>query len=312
VENILSIRHLTKAYASHRAVDDISFDIQRGSIFGLLGPNGAGKTTLLRMITGIFYPDEGEILFQGKPFNALRDISKIGYMPEERGLYKKMQVGEQLVYLGQLKEMPSAKARERARFWIQKFDLHQWWNKKVGDLSKGMQQKVQFISTIIHEPELLILDEPFSGLDPLNSNLIKQEIFDMARKGTTIVFSTHRMEQVEEICRHLVLVNQGVKILDGEIGHIKNTFKKHEFRIHVEPDPSELDLENPAFLIESRKDATLVIKLKEGHTNNEALSYLMEKGYLIHAFEEILPSINEVFITQVERFSREAAPSAAV
>lgn len=312
MENILSIRHLTKAYASHRAVDDISFDIQRGSIFGLLGPNGAGKTTLLRMITGIFYPDEGEILFHGKPFNALRDISKIGYMPEERGLYKKMQVGEQLVYLGQLKEMSSAKARERARFWIQKFDLHQWWNKKVGDLSKGMQQKVQFISTIIHEPELLILDEPFSGLDPLNSNLIKQEIFDMARKGTTIVFSTHRMEQVEEICRHLVLVNQGVKILDGEIGHIKNTFKKHEFRIRVEPDPSELDLENPVFLIESRKDATLVIKLKEGHTNNEALSYLMEKGYLIHAFEEILPSINEVFITQVERFSREAAPPAAV
>lgn len=312
MESILSIRHLTKAYAAHRAVDDISFDIQRGSIFGLLGPNGAGKTTLLRMITGIFYPDEGEVLFHGKPFNPLKDISKIGYMPEERGLYKKMQIGEQLIYLGQLKEMSLAHARERARFWIDRFDLHQWWNKKVGDLSKGMQQKVQFISTIMHEPELLILDEPFSGLDPLNSNLIKEEIFEMSRKGTTIIFSTHRMEQVEEICKHLVLVNQGVKILDGEIGHIKATFKKHEFRVTLEPEPVGLDRENPVFVVESRKEHTLVIKLKEGRTNNEALSYLMEKGYLICAFEEILPSINEVFITQVERSSRKTSPLPAV
>lgn len=312
MEHILSIRHLTKAYASHRAVDDISFDIQQGSIFGLLGPNGAGKTTLLRMITGIFYPDQGEILFRGTSFNPLKDISKIGYMPEERGLYKKMPVGEQLIYLGQLKEMSLAEARQKAQFWITRFDLEQWWNKKVGDLSKGMQQKVQFISTIIHEPELVILDEPFSGLDPLNANLIKQEIFEMSRRGTTIIFSTHRMEQVEEICRHLVLVNQGVKILDGEIGHIKNTFKKHELRVTVAPEPPDMDAENPVFTVESRKGPTLVIKLKEGRTNNEALSHLMDNGYLVCAFEEILPSINEVFITQVERFSQQAAPTPTV
>lgn len=304
MDNILSIRHLKKYYASHKAVDDISFDIERGSIFGLLGPNGAGKTTLLRMVTGIFYPDEGEILFKGQPFVALKDIKDIGYMPEERGLYKKMKVGEQILYLAQLKDMPIDQAKEKARYWIKKFDLQQWWGKKVGDLSKGMQQKVQFISTILHEPKLLILDEPFSGLDPINSNMIKEEIFELSKKGVTIIFSTHRMEQVEEICRHIVLVNQGKKILDGPIDKIKNDFKKHEFIISLSESPSEL-LHTPedAFLLKEIQGNSVIIKMKEGHSNNDALNWFIQKGYSINAFNEILPSINQVFIEQVEKYS---------
>jgi len=183
--NLLEVQHLKKYYATHKAVDDISFDIPRGSIFGLLGPNGAGKTTLLRMITGIFYPDEGNILFNGRPFNPHEDVHSIGYMPEERGLYKKMKVGEQALYLAQLKGLSEKEALEKVKYWFNKFDMNTWWNKKVEELSKGMQQKVQFISTILHNPSLLILDEPFSGLDPLNANLIKQEIFDLSQAGTT-------------------------------------------------------------------------------------------------------------------------------
>lgn len=309
MENILSIRHLKKYYASHKAVDDISFDIQAGDIFGLLGPNGAGKTTLLRMITGIFYPDAGEILFRGRPFNMMNDIKDIGYMPEERGLYKKMQVGEQIIYLAQLKDMPLAQARERARYWIKKFDLGQWWNKKVGDLSKGMQQKVQFISTILHEPRLLILDEPFSGLDPINSNLIKEQIFELSAKGTTIIFSTHRMEQVEEICRHIVLVNKGKKILDGAIGQIKNDFKKHEFILLLSEPPAGLEqAETGSFVIEELRDNSVIIKMKEGQSTNNALDWFMQKGFTITGFNEILPSINEVFIEQVQKNSSPESP----
>lgn len=304
METILSVRHLKKYYAAHKAVDDISFDISRGDIFGLLGPNGAGKTTLLRMITGIFYPDEGEILFKGKPFNAMNDIKDIGYMPEERGLYKKMPVGEQLLYLAQLKDMPLSLAKERAKFWIKKFDLQQWWGKKVGDLSKGMQQKVQFISTILHEPKLLILDEPFSGLDPINTNLIKDEIFDLSNKGTTVIFSTHRMEQVEEICRHIVLVNKGKKILDGPIDQIKNDFKKNEFVISITEQPVLTEGANEeAFMVEEIRGNAVIIKMKEGRSNNEVLTYFIQKGYTVTSFKEILPSINEVFIEQVEKYS---------
>lgn len=305
-ENILSVRHLKKYFEAHKAVDDISFDISKGNIFGLLGPNGAGKTTLLRMITGIFYPDEGEILFNGAPFIATKDISQIGYMPEERGLYKKMKTGEQILYLAQLRGMPYTEARQKALFWVKKFELHSWWNKKVGDLSKGMQQKVQFISTILHEPHLLILDEPFSGLDPINTNIIKEEIFDLAKKGTTIIFSTHRMEQVEEICRNIVLVNKGKKILDGPIDQIKQDFKKNEFSLTLAETPKEIPgSETESFLIEKVQGQTLIIKLKEGKSNNEALQYFMQKGYTINNFREILPSINEVFIEQVEAASPE-------
>lgn len=302
MENILSVRHLKKYFEAHKAVDDISFDISKGSIFGLLGPNGAGKTTLLRMITGIFYPDEGEIFLNGEPFVATKDISQIGYMPEERGLYKKMKIGEQILYLAQLRGMSYTEARRKALFWIKRFELTSWWDKKVGDLSKGMQQKVQFISTILHEPRLLILDEPFSGLDPINTNLIKEEIFELARKGTTIIFSTHRMEQVEEICRNIVLVNKGKKILDGPVDQIKQNFKKHEFSITLSGIPEEIpEQETTSFLIEKVQEQTLIIKLKEGSSNNEVLQYFMQKGYGINNFREILPGINEVFIEQVEK-----------
>lgn len=302
MENILSVRHLKKYFEAHKAVDDISFDISKGSIFGLLGPNGAGKTTLLRMITGIFYPDEGEIFLNGEPFVATKDISQIGYMPEERGLYKKMKIGEQILYLAQLRGMSYSEARRKALFWIKRFELTSWWDKKVGDLSKGMQQKVQFISTILHEPRLLILDEPFSGLDPINTNLIKEEIFELARKGTTIIFSTHRMEQVEEICRNIVLVNKGKKILDGPVDQIKQNFKKHEFSITLSGIPEEIpEQETTSFLIEKVQEQTLIIKLKEGSSNNEVLQYFMQKGYGINNFREILPGINEVFIEQVEK-----------
>lgn len=306
MDNILSVRHLKKYFEAHKAVDDISFDISKGNIFGLLGPNGAGKTTLLRMITGIFYPDEGEIFLDGEPFVATKDISRIGYMPEERGLYKKMKIGEQILYLAQLRGMSYKEARQKALFWIKRFELTSWWDKKVGDLSKGMQQKVQFISTILHEPRLLILDEPFSGLDPINTNLIKEEIFDLARKGTTIIFSTHRMEQVEEICRNIVLVNKGKKILDGPVDQIKQDFKKHEFSITLSQVPEEIPgQETTSFLIEKVREQTLIIKLKEGSSNNEVLQYFMQKGYGINNFREILPSINEVFIECVEAGSPE-------
>src|SRR6478672_13455311 len=229
--NILEVKNLKKYYATQKAVDDISFTVQAGSIFGLLGPNGAGKTTLIRMITGIFFPDEGSINFNGRPFNPQQDIQQIGYMPEERGLYKKMRIGEQAVYLAQLKGLSRKEAMERVKKWFIRFEMQSWWNKKVEDLSKGMGQKLQFVTTVLHEPSLIILDEPFSGLDPVNSNLIKEEIFNLAKNGSTIIFSTHRMEQVEEICDQIVLVNKGKKLLDGAVEDIKQQFKENLFHL---------------------------------------------------------------------------------
>ncbi len=209
---LLEVQNLKKYFATQKAVDDISFSVNKGSIFGLLGPNGAGKTTLIRMITGIFYPDEGQILFDGRKFDPINDVVHIGYMPEERGLYKKMKIGEQAVYLAQLKGLKKSEAMAKIKEWFIKFEMQSWWTKKVEDLSKGMSQKLQFVTTVLHEPKLIILDEPFSGLDPVNSNLIKDEIFKLAQRGSTILFSTHRMEQVEEICDHIILVNKGKKM----------------------------------------------------------------------------------------------------
>src|SRR6476659_1397324 len=236
--NILELRGLKKYFATQKAVDDISFNITEGSIFGLLGPNGAGKTTLLRMITGIFFPDEGEIILDGKKFDPLADIIKIGYMPEERGLYKKMKIGDQAIYLAQLKGLSRNEAVQKIKFWFERLEMQSWWNKKVEDLSKGMSQKLQFVTTVLHEPKLIILDEPFSGLDPLNANLIKDEIFNLAQAGHTIIFSTHRMEQVEEICDHIILVNKGTKILDGTVKEIKQDFKENLFRIGFDAMPT--------------------------------------------------------------------------
>ncbi|WP_217604300.1 ABC transporter ATP-binding protein [Chitinophaga sp. GbtcB8] len=299
--NLLEVQHLKKYYATHKAVDDISFDIPRGSIFGLLGPNGAGRTTLLRMITGIFYPDEGNILFNGRPFNPQEDIHSIGYMPEERGLYKKMRVGEQALYLAQLKGLSEKEALEKVKHWFNKFDMNTWWNKKVEELSKGMQQKVQFISTILHNPSLLILDEPFSGLDPLNANLIKQEIFDLSKAGTTIIFSTHRMEQVEEICDRILLVNKGKKLLEGQVQEVKQTFKQHLFRIGVGVVPNFAQMATHHFTIIKQHDHAYTVKLNEDSSTNDILLHFIRQDIPVTHFEEILPTLNEIFITQVQK-----------
>src|SRR6266498_4499801 len=228
---ISELKNLKKYFATQKAVDDISFSVEKSSIFGLLGPNGAGKTTLIRMITGIFFPDEGQIIFDGKKFDPLNDISNIGYMPEERGLYKKMKIGEQALYLAQLKGLTRSVAMTKIKEWFIKLEMQSWWNKKVEDLSKGMSQKLQFVTTVLHNPKLIILDEPFSGLDPVNSNVIKDEIFKLAKEGATVIFSTHRMEQVEEICDQIVLMNKGQKILDGTVREVKQQFKENLFRI---------------------------------------------------------------------------------
>jgi ABC-2 type transport system ATP-binding protein len=297
--NILEARHLKKYFATQKAVDDISFSIAQGSIFGLLGPNGAGKTTLLRMITGIFYPDEGEVLLDGKPFDPLRDIAHIGYMPEERGLYKKMKIGEQALYLAQLKGLSRTQAMELIKKWFVKLEMESWWNKKVEDLSKGMSQKLQFVTTILHQPKLIILDEPFSGLDPVNSNIIKDEIFNLAKNGATIIFSTHRMEQVEEICDQIILVNRGRKILDGTVKDIKQQFKQNQFRIGfdgVHPDAASTSFE----VVRQNADHSLTVKIREGNGPNDVLQHFIRLGAPIVAFHEILPSLNEIFIRLVE------------
>lgn len=302
--SLLVLQNLKKYYATQKAVDDISFTIEKGSIFGLLGPNGAGKTTLLRMVTGIFYPDEGKILFDGQPFDALNDIRHIGYMPEERGLYKKMKIGEQALYLAQLKGLSKAEATERIKYWFNRLEMQSWWNKKVEDLSKGMSQKLQFVTTVLHEPRLVILDEPFSGLDPVNANLIKDEIFTLAQKGCTIIFSTHRMEQVEEICDHIVLVNKGRKILDGTVQQIKQDYKEHLFSIQLQDKPDII--ESTAFDIvpakqNGNKRHALTVRIREGYNSNQVLQYFIEKGIMIESFHEILPSLNEIFIREVEQ-----------
>jgi ABC-2 type transport system ATP-binding protein len=297
--NLLEANNLKKYFATQKAVDDISFSIKAGSIFGLLGPNGAGKTTLLRMITGIFYPDSGDIFFEGKPFDPIKDLAKIGYMPEERGLYKKMKIGEQALYLAQLRGLSKNEAMTGIKKWFEKLEMQSWWNKKVEDLSKGMSQKLQFVTTVLHQPKLIILDEPFSGLDPVNSNIIKDEIYNLSREGATIIFSTHRMEQVEEICDHIVLVNKGKKILDGTVKNVKQEFKQHLFRIGFE---AEQDTPvSPAFeVVISNQDHSFTVKINEGFSPNDVLHYFLQQGVNIIAFNEILPSINNIFIQLVE------------
>ncbi len=295
---ILELHNLKKYYATQKAVDNISFSINKGSIFGLLGPNGAGKTTLLRMITGIFYPDSGSIRFDGKTFDPLNDIIKIGYMPEERGLYKKMKIGEQALYLAQLKGLSKSDAMEKIRYWFKRLEMESWWNKKVEDLSKGMSQKLQFVTTVLHEPKLIILDEPFSGLDPLNANLIKDEIYGLSQRGSTIIFSTHRMEQVEEICDHIVLMNLGQKILDGTVSEIKQQFKENKFGIKLNEVPGNIN--SPAFDIADQKANALTVKIKDGFRSNDVLQYFLQQNLTIESFNEILPSLNEIFINLVE------------
>jgi ABC-2 type transport system ATP-binding protein len=298
--NLLELRNIKKYYATQKAVDDISFEIEQGGIFGLLGPNGAGKTTLLRMITGIFFPDSGEINFNGKKFNALADSAAIGYMPEERGLYKKMKIGEQALYLAKLKGLSNAQAQASVKKWFEKFEMQSWWNKKVEDLSKGMSQKLQFVTTVLHNPKLIILDEPFSGLDPVNANLIKEEIFNLAQTGSTIIFSTHRMEQVEEICDHIILMNKGKKILDGTVNNVKQDFKENIYSVASITTNFDQFTDTALFSIVSKSDSKLIIKMKDGTHTNDILQYLINKNISVNGFTEVMPSLNDIFIKLVE------------
>ncbi|MDR2972125.1 MAG: ATP-binding cassette domain-containing protein [Bacteroidales bacterium] len=299
---LIQIKNITKQFSNHLALDEVSFEIEKGKIFGLLGPNGAGKTTLIRILTRITVPDKGEIVFNGKPLSE-KDLEQIGYLPEERGLYKKMEVGEQALYLAQLKGVPYHEALKRLKFWFRKFEIEGWWKRKVEELSKGMQQKVQFITTIIHEPQLLILDEPFSGFDPINTNLLKEEILLLKEKGATIILSTHNMASVEEICDDIVLINKAKKILNGNISEVKNRFKKNRFIIEIEKNNYNNNIELPHYftIIEQTENPYSVlfqIQLSQETSSNELLSFFMAKGNII-SFQEQLPSMNEIFIEQV-------------
>jgi ABC-2 type transport system ATP-binding protein len=291
---MIQIKDVVKKYNQKLAVDHISFDIPTGKIFGLLGPNGAGKSSLLRMVTGITMPDSGQILFEGEKFNADKHNPLIGYMPEERGLYKKMKVKEQAIYLGLLKGISKQKVEQGIQYWFDKLDMHSWANKMVGDLSKGMSQKLQFVTTILHQPKLLILDEPFSGLDPVNSETIKQEIFQLAKNGTTIIFSTHRMEQVEEICDRIVLMNNGKNILEGEVSVIKNDYKKNIYLLNTIQSLQS----NALFRIIDNGKGN-IIQLMPNITTNQVLQFCIEKGIMVQSFSEILPSLNDIFIQLV-------------
>lgn len=295
--SILSLRDVVKQYHNHTAVDHVSFDVPKGSIFGLLGPNGAGKTSLIRIITTITMADSGNVILDGEEIN-FDHPNHIGYMPEERGLYKKMKVGEQLIYLAQLKGMPKKDAHKKLKQWLEKFEILDWWGKKVEELSKGMQQKIQFIATVVHDPKLLILDEPFSGLDPINTNLIKDEIDQLNKNGTSIIFSTHRMEQVEQICENIVLLNNGKKVLEGNVNQIKEDYKENMYRIGFKGklDPIQ---RTDKFEVISDSDDELIIKIKGGHNPNDLLRELLNSGVEINSYNEILPSLNEIFIRQV-------------
>ncbi|PKP27539.1 MAG: ABC transporter ATP-binding protein [Bacteroidetes bacterium HGW-Bacteroidetes-19] len=300
---IVEVQNVTKKYANHLALDNISLTIEKGSVFGLLGPNGAGKTTLIRILNQITAPDTGVVLFKERPIQK-NDIELIGYLPEERGLYKKMKVGEQALYLAQLKGLPKKVALEKLVYWFKKFEIETWWNRKVEELSKGMQQKVQFITTIIHEPQFLILDEPFSGFDPINTNLLKHEILELKKNGTTIILSTHNMESVEEICDDIVLINKSKKVLEGHLSEIKQNFKNHQFEVAVEfPQNSNISIVDPSLftILNTTQNDNLItwsVQLNNEVTGNQFLQHLLPLCNIV-TFKEILPSMNEIFIKQV-------------
>lgn len=299
---LIEARDVVKAYANHVALNEVSIFVPENHIFGLLGPNGAGKTTLIRIINQITAPDSGELLLGGRRMSS-KDVEQIGYLPEERGLYRKMKVGEQALYLAQLKGLSRSDAMKKLKYWFEKFEILAWWDKKVEELSKGMQQKVQFITTVLHEPKLLIFDEPFSGFDPVNAQLLKDEILELKKKGATIIFSTHNMSSVEEVCDDIALIHKSKVILNGEMTEIKNTYKSNKYCFHIEGKDYKLngDLPTWAELIEKkdiREDLELMIQLEEGHKPNEILKAIM-KDHSILGFEEIIPSMNDIFIKVV-------------
>lgn len=307
---MLEIKQVTKQYGSHVALNKVSFVIPKGSVFGLLGPNGAGKTSLLRIINQITGPDSGEILFNGEHLNP-KHTRRIGYLPEERGLYKKMEVGEQALYLAQLKGLSRSEAVARLKNWFERLEMKSWWNKKIDELSKGMQQKVQFIVTVVHEPELLVLDEPFTGFDPVNAELIKVELLKLRDQGTTILLSTHRMESVEELCSHIVMINRAQKILEGSVQEIRNTFRQHLYRIEYKgssisiPENRSDHYRITEDRVESDHRVALVMLDKSADANS-LIQCVIPQVELI-AFHEVLPGINEIFIQSVTGKSTEHA-----
>ncbi len=298
--NFIEVKDVVKDYDGHRALDYVNLEVKEGCIYGLLGPNGAGKTSLIRILNQITRQDSGEVLLKGKPMKA-DDVQHIGYLPEERGLYKKMKVGEQIMYLAQLKGMSKKDAWTEMQRWLRRFDLSEWENKKLEALSKGMAQKVQFITTVIHKPELLIFDEPFSGFDPVNAEILKREILRLRGEGATILFSTHNMGSVEEICEEITLINHSKVVLQGNVNEIRHKFKKHIYGVSVRTgilaaDEAMFDIEEP----EERKpgDEAVYIRLKEGVNVHDAITRLNDQ-YELTGFHEILPSMNEVFIEAV-------------
>ncbi len=305
MNNILVTKDVTKRFGEHTALKKVSLEIPKNSIYGLLGPNGAGKTTLIRIINQITFPDEGEVFFDEEPLQS-HHIAMIGYLPEERGLYKSMKVGEQALYLAQLKGLSKSEAKQRLKYWFDKFEIGGWWNKKVQELSKGMAQKIQFIVTVLHEPKLLIFDEPFSGFDPINANIIKDEILQLRDKGASIIFSTHRMESVEELCDHIALIHQSEKILDGKLSDIKKAYKSNIFEVGLEVEKGDILLQdlqekfqitsyafNP---IEKQLDFKLQLPSSD---SSDVLAYLSGKAN-INQFIETIPSANEIFIRTVQ------------
>lgn len=301
-DKFLQIKNVTKQYANHKALDDVSFDIEEGKVFGLLGPNGAGKTSLIRIINKITAPDSGEVLLSGQSIDKY-DIRRIGYLPEERGLYRKMKVGEHAIYLARLKGIDKVTAKQRLTEWFEKFDIMSWWNKKIEELSKGMQQKIQFVCTVIHDPDLLIFDEPFSGFDPLNTELLKNEMLGMQKKGKTIIFSTHNMQSVEEVCQDIALINSSKVVLMGNVAQIRKSNSTGIVSVRLKnPDISLMSSSRLNIIEHKMDDDTMFLRIKkeEGMTNRDVISIISQE-YEIVSFEEEMPTMNEIFIKTISK-----------
>jgi len=307
MEYLLQANSVSKKYGDFTALNNVSIAVEKGSVFGLLGPNGAGKTSLIRIINQITMPDSGTVFLDGEPLRP-DHIQNIGYLPEERGLYKSMKVGEQCVYLAQLKGLSATQAKKRLKYWFERLEIGDWWDKKIQELSKGMAQKVQFIVTVLHEPKLLIFDEPFSGFDPINANLIKDEILRLRDNGATVIFSTHRMESVEQMCDHIALIHQSNKILDGKLIDIKKSYRSNTFEIGLIAEnktqvisqlKEKFDLE-PAHFKSINDTLKYKIKLPQDTSSNDLVSYLTSKGELNH-FVEVIPTANDIFIETIQK-----------
>ena len=306
MNNLLVTNNVSKSFGSFKALNNINIEVPKGSVFGLLGPNGAGKTTLIRIINQITMPDSGSVFLDGKPLHP-NDIKNIGYLPEERGLYKSMKVGEQAMYLAQLKGLSKTEAKKRLIYWFDRLGIDGWWNKKIQELSKGMAQKIQFVVTVLHQPKLLIFDEPFSGFDPINANLIKDEILRLKEEGATIIFSTHRMESVEEMCDHIALIDKSNKILDGKLIDIKRAYKSNTYKVGIVPNNPDTIQEIlkekfdsvPIYFKSINDEKQYKIKLPKASSKNDLVNHLTSLGQLSH-FEEVIPSVSDIFIETIQ------------